>query len=96
MLVKYSCAFVVMPGGFGTLDEAFEIAILIQTRKLSMFPIVLMGTAFWEPIRQFIREKMGGQGLINAEDLSIVKTTDNVEEAVEWIRTGSRLRGAYP
>ena len=95
MLVKYSCAFVVMPGGFGTLDEAFEIAILIQTRKLSMFPIVLMGTAFWEPIRQFIREKMGGQGLINAEDLSIVKTTDNVEEAVEWIRTGSRLRGAY-
>ena len=96
MLVKYSCAFVIMPGGFGTLDEAFEIAILIQTRKLSMFPIVLMGKEFWEPVRQFILDKMIGKGLINAEDLSIVKTTDDVEEAVEWIRTGRKPRGAYP
>jgi uncharacterized protein (TIGR00730 family) len=96
MLVKYSCAFVIMPGGFGTLDEAFEIAILIQTRKLSLFPIVLMGREFWEPIRQFILQKMIGSGLINAEDLSIVKITDDVAEAVEWIRTGSKPRGTYP
>lgn len=96
MLVKYSRAFVVMPGGFGTLDEAFEIAILIQTRKLSRFPIVLMGQAFWEPLRQFIREKMVGMNLIDEEDLGIVKITDSVTEAIDWIRKGIMPRAAYP
>ena len=96
MLVKYSRAFVVLPGGFGTLDEAFEIAILIQTRKLSKFPIVLMGEAFWSPLRQFIREKMVGMGLINEEDLGIVKITDDVGEAIDWVRHGLMPRAAYP
>jgi uncharacterized protein (TIGR00730 family) len=96
MLVKYSCAFVIMPGGFGTLDEAFEIAILIQTRKLSKFPIVLMGEAFWQPLRQFIRDKMVGMGLINEEDLGIVKITDDVDGAIEWIRHGITPRATYP
>lgn len=96
MLVKYSCAFVVMPGGFGTLDEAFEIAILIQTRKLSKFPIVLMGEAFWQPLRHFIREKMVGMNLINEEDLGIVKITDSVAEAIDWIRNGMKPLAAYP
>lgn len=96
MLVKYSCAFVIMPGGFGTLDEAFEIAILIQTRKLSKFPIVLMGVEFWDPLRQFIREKMVGMGLINEEDLGIVKITDDIGDAIEWIRSGIKPRVSYP
>jgi hypothetical protein len=96
MLVKYSCAFVIMPGGFGTLDEAFEIAILIQARKLSKFPIVLVGVEFWSPLRQFIRDKMVGMGLINEEDLSIVKITDGVEETIDWIRRGEKQHGTYP
>ncbi|MFN4142524.1 TIGR00730 family Rossman fold protein [Aestuariivirga sp.] len=96
MLVKYSCAFVIMPGGFGTLDEAFEIAILIQARKLLKFPIVLVGVEFWAPLRQFIREKMVGMGLINEEDLAIVKITDDVEETIDWIRHGENRHGTYP
>ena len=96
MLVKYSSAFVILPGGFGTLDEAFEIAILIQTGKISSFPVVLMGTAFWEPVRQFIRDKMVTPGLIDAESLSIVKITDDVEDAVTWIRQGMKPRVSYP
>ncbi|MCB1376936.1 MAG: TIGR00730 family Rossman fold protein [Alphaproteobacteria bacterium] len=96
MLVKYSCAFVIMPGGFGTLDEAFEIAILIQTRKLSKFPIVLMGVEFWNPVREFIRGKMVAANLIDADDLAIVKITDDIDEAVQWIKGGMRPRGEYP
>jgi uncharacterized protein (TIGR00730 family) len=96
MLVKYSRAFVILPGGFGTLDEAFEIAILIQTRKLSAFPIVLMGTDFWRPMRAFIQERMVAAGLINAEDLAIVKLTDDPGEAVSWIENGIKPRGIYP
>lgn len=96
MLVKYSCAFAIMPGGFGTLDEAFEIAILIQTQKLSRFPIALLGREFWTPMREFIRGRMVEGNLIDEEDLSIVKITDDVDEAVEWIKTGIRPRGEYP
>lgn len=96
MLIKYSCAFVIMPGGFGTLDEAFEIATLVQTAKLSKFPIVLMGRDFWMPIRDFVRGKMVTDNLIDEEDLAIVKLTDNVDEAVDWIVKGMRPRAAYP
>jgi uncharacterized protein (TIGR00730 family) len=96
MLVKYSCAFVIMPGGFGTLDEAFEIAILVQTGKLSKFPIVLMGVDFWTPLRDFVRGRMAGSSLIDEDDLSIVKLTDDVDEAVEWINQGMRPRAEYP
>jgi hypothetical protein len=96
MLVKYSCAFAIMPGGFGTLDEAFEIAILIHTQKLSRFPIVLMGVEFWQPMRHFIREKMIDRGLVDEEDFSIVKITDDVDEAVAWIRAGMKPRAEYP
>ena len=62
MLVKYSVAFVVMPGGFGTLDELFEAATLVQTGKIAAFPIVLMGTAYWAPLLGFLREHTRGQG----------------------------------
>lgn len=78
------------------MDEAFEIAILIQTRKLSKFPIVLVGVEFWDPLRQFIREKMVGMGLINEEDLGIVKITDDIGDAIEWIRSGIKPRVSYP
>jgi uncharacterized protein (TIGR00730 family) len=95
MLIKYSCAFVVLPGGFGTLDEAFEIATLIQARKLTSFPIVAMGTAYWEPIAKFLRD-LAGRNLINREDLGIVKLTDDVDEAIAWIERGRKAAGATP
>ena len=88
MLVKYSCAFVVLPGGFGTVDEAFEIATLIHTGKLTRFPIVAMGVEFWEPLRNMLYETMVPSGLIDASDLDIVKLTDDPAEAIDWIRGG--------
>ncbi|GGE61873.1 LOG family protein [Actibacterium pelagium] len=90
MLIKYSSAFVVLPGGFGTLDEAFEIATLIQTRKLTRFPVVAMGTEFWQPIQKMLVETMVEAGLINLEDLKVVKLTDDVDEAVQWICQGAK------
>ena len=96
MLVKYSRAFVILPGGFGTLDEAFEIAILIQTGKISSFPVVLMGRDFWEPVHQLINDQMLARGLIDADSLSIVRITDDIEEAVSWISKGAKAPAAYP
>lgn len=93
MLIKYSSAFVVLPGGFGTLDEAFEIATLIQTEKLSRFPVVAMGRAFWEPVRLMLRGTLQERGLIDPDDLDVVKLTDDVPEAVDWILKGMRRDG---
>jgi uncharacterized protein (TIGR00730 family) len=96
MLVKYSSAFVVMPGGFGTLDEAFEIATLIQTGKLTRFPVVAMGRDFWAPMRALMQVTMVDLGLISAADLDVVKLTDDVAEAVDWIDRIRMPRAAYP
>ncbi len=84
MLVKYSCAYVVMPGGLGTLDELFEAATLIQCRKTGPFPLVLMGTEFWEGLRSFGRFMMD-QGVFNANELGFGRITDSPEEAVDLI-----------
>jgi uncharacterized protein (TIGR00730 family) len=80
MLVKYSYAFVVMPGGAGTLDEMFETMTLIQTGKLNNFPIVLMGREFWQPLMDFVY-RMAEEGVINPEDPELIFFTDSVEEA---------------
>jgi len=85
MLVKYSSAFVVMPGGFGTLDEAFEVATLIQTGKLERFPIVGMGGEFWTELRKFARDTLLGSGVISREDISFVHPAETVEEAIRII-----------
>ncbi len=84
MLVKYSCAYVVMPGGLGTLDELFEAATLIQCRKIGPFPLVLMGTEFWEGLRDFGGFMMA-QGVFNANELGFGRITDSPEEAVDLI-----------
>lgn len=89
MLIRHSSAFVVMPGGFGTMDEGFEIATLIQSGKLSKFPVVAMGTAFWEPLRGFLRGALTEKNLIDEQDLDVVKLTDEVDEAISWIQSGS-------
>src|SRR5213596_1721872 len=86
LLVKYSYAFVVMPGGAGTLDELFEALTLIQTAKIKNFPIVIMGTDYWKELISFI-EKMAHRGMIADADLSLIYATDSVEEAIEHIRS---------
>ncbi len=85
MLVKYSCAFVVLPGGFGTLDEAAEIATLIQTNKLDQFPVIAMGTEFWDKFFSFARESMLAEGTISAEELQYVQRVDSAADAVRII-----------
>lgn len=86
MLVKYSYAFVIFPGGFGTMDEAFETLTLVQTRKIDHFPIVLMGTEFWKPLVEFLREKMVAQGTISPEDMNLLTVTDSHDEACRVIQ----------
>jgi hypothetical protein len=88
MLVKYSVAFVVMPGGFGTLDELFESATLVQTGKIAAFPIVLMGTAYWAPLIAFLRDTLAAKGMVDQRDLDILTVTDSVDEAVAAIERG--------
>jgi uncharacterized protein (TIGR00730 family) len=85
LLVKYSYAFVVMPGGAGTLDELFEAVTLIQTGKIKNFPIVIMGTDYWKELIGFIN-KMAHHGMIAAADISLIYATDSVEEAIAHIR----------
>lgn len=88
MLVKYSSAFVVMPGGIGTLDEAFEVLTLIQCHKLKGFPIVAMGAEFWEHMREFVRGAMVSEKTISPEDLDLLRVTDSTEDAVDYIKAG--------
>src|SRR5207247_8761330 len=84
LLVKYSYAFVVMPGVAGTLDELFEALTLIQTAKIKNFPIVIMGTDYWKELIGFI-DKMAQHGTISASDLSLIYATDSVDEAIARI-----------
>ncbi len=85
MMVKYSTAFIIMPGGFGTLDELFEAVTLIQTGKIEAFPLVVMGTEFWAPLMAFFRETLVARGTINAEELDCLYLTDSPEDAVRYI-----------
>jgi hypothetical protein len=92
MLVKYSSAFVVMPGGFGTLDEAFEVVTLVQTEKLESFPIVAMGGSFWNELREFITDTMLAAGTISEADLDVMQLADDVETAIKIIRQSTNSR----
>ncbi|MBT7816024.1 MAG: TIGR00730 family Rossman fold protein [Polaribacter sp.] len=82
MFVKYSQGFIVMPGGFGTLDELFEAITLIQTKKIGRFPIVLVGTEFWSGLLEWIKKTLIAQGNISEEDLKLFRIVDSAEEAV--------------
>jgi len=82
MFVKYSQGYIVMPGGFGTLDELFEALTLSQTGKITTFPIVLFGTAYWQGLIDWLRDTMLPDGKINEADLDLVLLTDDVDEAV--------------
>lgn len=82
MLVKYSYAFVAMPGGFGTLDEIFEVATLIQTAKIKNFPLVLMGREFWTPLLDFLHSRLLESEMIDQADYQHLLVTDSAAEAV--------------
>lgn len=83
MLVKYSQAFVIMPGGFGTMDEAFEAGTLIQTAKIHDFPVIFVGVEYWDRLFRFLREDMVSEGTINENEYSLFTLTDSVEEVME-------------
>jgi len=85
LLVKYSYAFVFMPGGAGTLDELFEALTLIQTGKIKNFPIVIMGTDYWRELIELMK-KMANLGMIGAADLDLIYATDSVEDAIAHIQ----------
>ncbi|MDT0539834.1 MULTISPECIES: TIGR00730 family Rossman fold protein [Croceitalea] len=85
MFVKYSQGFVVMPGGFGTLDELFEAITLIQTNKIGTFPIILVGSEFWGGLFDWIKNTMLDAGNISPEDLDLIKLVDSEDEVVEII-----------
>jgi uncharacterized protein (TIGR00730 family) len=82
MLVKYSYAFIAMPGGFGTLDEIFETATLIQTRKIKDFPLILVGKEYWRPLVDFFRGRLIEAKTIDPIDAERILVTDSAEEAV--------------
>lgn len=84
MLVKYSCAFIVMPGGLGTLDELFEAATLIQCQKIGPFPLILVGDKFWSGLRDFI-SYLASEGVFTPEEIGFSRIVDTPEEAVELV-----------
>ena len=85
MFLKYSQAFIALPGGFGTMDEVFEVLCMVQTGKVTNFPIVLMGTEFWSGLVSWIEEQLLGRGLISPGDEKLFLVTDSVDEAVAHI-----------
>jgi uncharacterized protein (TIGR00730 family) len=88
MFVKYAQAFVVLPGGFGTLDELFEALTLVQTKKVTTFPVVLFDRGYWSGLADWLRTTLLDRGAISAADLDLFTVTDDVAEAVEVVKRG--------
>ncbi|WP_370893969.1 TIGR00730 family Rossman fold protein [Janibacter sp. GXQ6167] len=90
MFIKYAEGFVVLPGGFGTLDELFEAVTLVQTQKVTSFPLVLLGTQYWGGLLSWLRESALGHGTISERDLDLIQLTDDPVEAVRLVAAGAR------
>lgn len=90
MFVKYASAFVIMPGGYGTMDELFESLTLIQTEKSQLFPVILMGTDYWGGMIRWLKEKVVGEGHLYRKDLNFFTVTDDPKEVVRIIRESQR------
>jgi len=86
MFVKHSMAYIVMPGGFGTLDELFDITTLVQTKKKRPMPIILFNTNFWEFLVEWVQTKLVDEGVISAEDAKLLTMTDSVDEVVSIVQ----------
>ena len=85
MFVKYAQAFVILPGGFGTMDELFEALVLVQTQKVNQFPVVLMGSGYWGGLLSWRREATAGMGYIDPVDLDLISVCDDVDEALQIV-----------
>jgi uncharacterized protein (TIGR00730 family) len=92
MFVKYADGFVILPGGYGTLDELFEALTLIQTGKIRHFPVVLVGSAFFGGFLEWIKAKLLGEGMIAPEDIDLIQVTDDPKEVIEIVRKAGRDR----
>jgi len=86
MFVKYAVAYVIMPGGFGTMDELFEALTLIQTRRIKSFPVILMGSEYWKGLVDWLKKTMVRSGMILPEDLDFIEIIDDPDEAVRHIQ----------
>ena len=87
LLVRYSIGFIVFPGGFGTMDELFEIITLIQCNRMPDYPIILIGKDYWDPMLNWIKDNMYKAGLINKDELEMIKVTNDIDEAFKIIAT---------
>jgi uncharacterized protein (TIGR00730 family) len=96
MFVKYSQGFVVMPGGFGTLDELFEAITLIQTHKIETFPIILVGTEFWGGLMEWVKATLLGAGNISPEDLDLIHLVDTGDEVIDILNAFYKDSGLSP
>ena len=85
MFVKYAAAYIIMPGGYGTLDELFEAITLIQTQRIKPLPVILVGTEYWEGLIKWIKERLIAEKAISDEDLMIFKIMDDTKEIVDTI-----------
>ncbi|MEN6620776.1 MAG: TIGR00730 family Rossman fold protein [Smithella sp.] len=86
MFVKYAVAYVILPGGFGTMDELFEALTLIQTRKIRSFPVILMGSEYWQGLINWLKKTMLAEGKITPSDLDLIQVIDDPEQAVSHIK----------
>jgi len=86
LFVKYAVAYVILPGGFGTMDEFFEAVTLIQTKKIKPFPVILVGTDYWKGLLDWVRETVLKQGIISPDDLDILHLTDDPDDIVKTIK----------
>ena len=96
MFVRFAVAYVVMPGGFGTLDELMEALTLIQTRKSRQFPVILVGSAFWAGLIDWLRDRLVSEMMINPEDMNLLQVIDDPAQVVEAIFTHYETRGFAP
>lgn len=92
MLMRYSYAFIILPGGFGTLDEVFETLTLIQTKKIANFPLIMMGLDYWQPLKVFMEERLLKEQTISSEDYRRIIFTDSAEEALCSIQDAMNQR----
>jgi hypothetical protein len=86
MFVKYAVAYVILPGGFGTMDELFEALTLIQTKKIKSFPLILMGSEYWRGLVDWLKKTMLQEGKISPADLDLIQIVDEPEEVVKLIK----------
>lgn len=96
MFVKFACAYVVMPGGFGTMDELMEALTLVQTRKIPRIPIILVQSSYWRGLLDWLRERMAGEVMIDAADLELLNVIDEPQQVVDAIFSHYEKRGFEP